>query len=164
MTSILAIVGKSNSGKTTLIERLIPVLKDRGLRVATIKHNRHGFDIDHKGKDSWRHRKAGSAATVVASPQMVALVEDTERDYDIKELVDRYIHNADIVLVEGFKDNPFPKIEVSLTASRHELICTKEDGLLAIASDRKYNRGVPCFDINDIEGLADFIEQRFFSS
>ena len=163
MIPILSIVGKSNSGKTTLIERLIPVLKDRGCRVATIKHNRHGFDIDHEGKDSWRHRKAGAVATVVASPRMIAVVEDTDKDYNIRELVDRYIRSADMVLVEGFKNNPFPKIEVSLTASKHEILCTTDDGLIAIASDRKHDLGVPCYDINDIVGLVGLIEDHFLA-
>jgi molybdopterin-guanine dinucleotide biosynthesis protein B len=160
MIPILSIVGKSNSGKTTLIERLIPALKDRGYRVATIKHNRHGFDIDHEGKDSWRHRHAGAAATVIASPRVVALMEDAEKEYDISELVDRYLHNADIILVEGFKQNPFPKIEVSLAATKHGPLCTKEEGLLAVAGDRQQDRDVPWYDINDIAGLVQMIEDR----
>lgn len=163
MIPILSIVGKSNSGKTTLVERLIPALKDRDCRIATIKHNRHGFDIDHEGKDSWRHRKAGAVTTIVASPRMIAVVEDADKDYDIGELVDRYIHSADLVLVEGFKNNPFPKIEVSLTASKHGILCTPEDGLIAIASDRKHDLGVPCFDIDDIAGLVSLIEDHFLT-
>ena len=77
MIPIVSIVGKSDSGKTTLIEKLIAELTRRGFRVATIKHNRHGFDIDHEGKDSWRHKRAGAVATVVASPGRAALIEDT---------------------------------------------------------------------------------------
>jgi len=161
MPPILSIVGKSNSGKTTLIEKIIPRLIAKGYRVATIKHNRHGFDIDHEGKDSWRHKKAGAFMTVIASPEKVAVVEDTDKDYGINELAERYIKGADLILVEGFKDNPFPKIEVSLVRSQHALLCTKEDNLIAIASDAMYDRGVPCFDINDIDGLADLIENRF---
>ena len=78
MIPIVSIVGKSNSGKTTLIEKLIAELTRRGWRVATIKHNRHGFEIDHEGKDSWRHKQAGAVATVVASPRRIAVIEDTE--------------------------------------------------------------------------------------
>ena len=164
MPPIVSVVGKSNSGKTTLIERIIPRLAEKGYRVATIKHNRHGFDIDHEGKDSWRHKKAGAFTTVIASPGMVAVVEDAEKDYGIAELVERYIRNADLILVEGFKDNPFPKIEVSLVQSKHQLLCTKEDNLIAIASDAAYDKGVPCFDINDIEGLVQLIENRFLGN
>src|SRR5512139_3009548 len=112
MIPIVSIVGKSDSGKTTLIEKLIAELTNRGFRVATIKHNRHGFDIDHEGKDSWRHKRAGAVATVVASPVRIALIEDTTRDYDLAEIRNLYIRNADIVLAEGYKHNPHPKIEV----------------------------------------------------
>ncbi|MBT8490445.1 MAG: molybdopterin-guanine dinucleotide biosynthesis protein B, partial [Deltaproteobacteria bacterium] len=134
-----SIVGKSNSGKTTLIEKLIPELKKRGYRVATIKHNRHGFDIDHEGKDSWRHKKAGAQMTVIASPIQVAVIEDTERDYGISDLIDNYIHDVDIVLIEGFKNNPYPKIEVFRDASEHELLYTPQNNYIAIASDKPFD-------------------------
>jgi molybdopterin-guanine dinucleotide biosynthesis adapter protein len=161
MIPILSIVGKSNSGKTTLIEKMIVELVRRGHRVATIKHNRHGFQVDHEGKDSWRHKQAGARTTVIASPHQVAVVEDAERDYDISELVDRYIRGVDIVLSEGFKKNPHPKIEVNRSAMKQELLSTRQDNLLAVASDRKLEAGVPCFDINDTVGLVNLIEERF---
>jgi molybdopterin-guanine dinucleotide biosynthesis protein B len=161
MVPILSIVGRSNTGKTTLIEKLIPELTRRGYRVATIKHNIHGFDIDHEGKDSWRHKKAGACMTVIASPHRVAVIEDSDRDYELAELRDRYIRNADIILSEGFKVNPHPKIEVVRAELRHEPVCTKEDNLIAVAADRPVDRGVPCLDINDITGLADLIEKQF---
>ena len=161
MIPIVSIVGKSNSGKTTLIEKLIPELVAKGYRVATIKHNIHGFQIDHEGKDSWRHKKAGAVMTVIASPSQVATVEDTDRDYEIAELRDRYIHHADLILSEGFKKNPHPKIEVFRKALKRELLCTAEDHLIAIAGDEAPDVGVPRFDINDSKGLADFIEERF---
>ncbi|PIP08805.1 MAG: molybdopterin-guanine dinucleotide biosynthesis protein B, partial [Syntrophobacteraceae bacterium CG23_combo_of_CG06-09_8_20_14_all_50_8] len=88
---VVCIVGESDTGKTTLIEKIIPELKRRDYRVATIKHHGHGFDIDHEGKDSWRHKKAGARITVLASPRQVAVVEDVEKDRDIAELRDAYI-------------------------------------------------------------------------
>ena len=109
MIPIVSIVGKSNSGKTTLIEKLIAELTRRGFRVATIKHNRHGFEIDHEGKDSWRHKRAGAVATVVASPGRIALIEDAPKDYDLAEIRDRYIRDADIILAEGYKIIPTPR-------------------------------------------------------
>ncbi|MDI6743184.1 MAG: molybdopterin-guanine dinucleotide biosynthesis protein B [Smithella sp.] len=154
---LISIVGKSNSGKTTLVEKLIPELVKRGYRVATIKHNKHGFDIDHEGKDSWRHKKAGACATVIACPTQVALIEDLERDLSLDEIRDNYIKNADVILAEGFKGNPFPKIEVHRAELQRELLCGKEDNLLAIASDSKPEIGVPCLDINDVKGIADLI-------
>ena len=161
MIPIVSIVGKSNSGKTTLVEKLIHELKQRGYEVATIKHNRHGFDIDHEGKDSWRHKAAGARMTVIASPEKVAVIEDIDRDYEIKELVERCIHDVDIVLVEGFKGNINPKIEVFRKELKRELMSINDESLLAIASDQPLQVGVPCFDINDSRGIADLIEETF---
>ncbi len=157
----MSIVGRSNTGKTTLIEKLIPELRSRGYRVATIKHNIHGFDIDHEGKDSWRHKKAGASLTVIASPQRIAVIEDASKDYELSELRDRYIRDVDIILSEGFKLNLHPKIEVVRAEMRHNPICSREDNLIAIVSDEPVDRGVPCLDIDDIQGVADLIEDRF---
>lgn len=159
---MLSIVGKSNSGKTTLIEKMIPELIRRGRRVATIKHNRHGFAIDHEGKDSWRHKRAGARTTVIASPHQVAVVEDTERDYEIAELRDRYIRDVDLIIVEGYKQNPYPKIEVFRPSLRRERLCGENDNLIAVVSDEPLAAGVPCFDINDIAGLVDWLEKTGF--
>jgi molybdopterin-guanine dinucleotide biosynthesis protein MobB len=158
MIPLVSIVGKSNSGKTTLVEKLIYELKQRGYKVATIKHNRHGFDIDHEGKDSWRHKTAGARMTVIASPEKVAVIEDVDRDYEIEELVEHYIHDVDIVLVEGFKRNIHPKIEVFRKELKRELMSINDESLLAVASDQPLDIDVPCFDINDSRTIADFIE------
>jgi molybdopterin-guanine dinucleotide biosynthesis protein B len=161
MMPIVSIVGRSNTGKTTLIEKLIPELRRRGYRVATIKHNIHGFDIDHEGKDSWRHKKAGAKITVIASPVSVAVVEDADRDYELLELRERYIRDVDLILSEGFKKNPHPKIEIMRPDLKHEPICSTEDNLIAVVSDVKMERGVPCLGVNDAKGIADLIEERF---
>jgi molybdopterin-guanine dinucleotide biosynthesis protein MobB len=158
---IVSIVGKSNAGKTTLIERLIVELMRRGWRVGTIKHNRRGFEIDHEGKDSWRHKQAGARVTVIASPRQVAVVEDVSRDYEIAELRDRYIRDVDIILLEGYKGNPYPKIEVFRASLNRERLCTVQDNLMALASDVPTRDGVLCLDIDDIQGLAGLIEDRF---
>ncbi|MFB3924625.1 MAG: molybdopterin-guanine dinucleotide biosynthesis protein B [Syntrophales bacterium] len=157
---VLSIVGRSNSGKTTLIERLIPEFRKRGYKVATIKHNTHGFDIDHEGKDSWRHKKAGARTAVIASPDKIAVIEDTERDYEIAEIRDRYIRDVDIVLVEGFKGNPYPKIEIFRPELNQAPLCTKVDNLIAVVGDRRDISEVPQFSIKDAAGLADLIEAR----
>ncbi len=161
MIPIVSIVGRSNTGKTTLIEKLIPELRRRGYRLATIKHNVHGFDIDHEGKDSWRHKKAGASITVIASPQRVAVIEDVSKDYELSELRDRYIQDVDIILSEGFKRNPHPKIEVVRSEMNQPPLCSAEDNLLAVVSDKRVDRGVPCFDIDDVQSLVDLIEDRF---
>ena len=161
MIPIVSIVGKSGAGKTTLIEKVIPELKRRGHRIATIKHDVHGFDIDHEGKDSWRHKKAGAHATIISSPWKVALIEDVGKDHEIAELRDRYIRDVDVILVEGYKGNPYPKIEVNRAETKRELLCTKEDNLIAIVSDQPLDIGVPCLDIDDVTGLVDIIEESF---
>ena len=149
---IVSIVGKSNSGKTTLLEKVISDLAARGCRVATIKHNKHGFNIDHEGKDSYRHKKAGAHITVVSSPHQLALVSDVDHDHSFDEIRDKFISGVDIILTEGFKVNDYPKIEVYRAELKRELISKKEDGLIAVASDVKLDVDVPCLDINDRKG------------
>lgn len=158
---IVSIVGKSNSGKTTLLEKIISDLVARGYRVATIKHNKHGFNIDHEGKDSYRHKKAGALMTVVSSPNQLALVQDVDHDHSFDEIRDKFISGVDIILTEGFKVNDYPKIEVYRSELKRELISKKEDGLIAVAADTKLDIDVPCFDINDAKAVVDFIEEKF---
>ena len=158
---IVSIVGKSSAGKTTLLEKLIPELIKWGYRVATVKHDVHGFEIDHEGKDSWRHKKAGAHTTVISSPLRIALIEDVDHDQTLDEIRKEYIKRVDIILTEGYKGNPFPKIEVFRSELRRTPLCKKEDNLLAIASDIKLDIGVPCFDINDSQSLVDLIENKF---
>lgn len=157
---IISIVGKSNSGKTTLIEKMIAELVRRGRRVATIKHNRHGFAIDHEGKDSWRHKQAGARTTVIASPRQVAVVMDIDRDYEISELRDLYIREVDLIIVEGYKQNPHPKIEVFRPSLKRERLCGPDDNLIAVASDEPLSEtGVPNFALDDIAGIVTWVER-----
>jgi len=161
MIPVVSFVGKSGSGKTTLIEKIIPELTRKGWGVATIKHSRHGFDIDREGKDSWRHRKAGAQMTVMSSPEQIAVIENPERDLKIGELRDRYIHNVDIILTEGFKGNPYPKIEVFRATLKRDMLCSREDNLIAVASDEDMNIDVLCLNIDDAEGIAQLIIDLF---
>jgi molybdopterin-guanine dinucleotide biosynthesis protein B len=161
MIPIVSIVGTSDSGKTTLIEKLVPELVRRGYRVATIKHDVHGFDVDREGKDSWRHKQAGAHTVVISSPQKLALIRDVDHDAELGELRDRYIQDVDIILSEGFKRNSQPKIEVFRKEKRRELLCTKEDNLLAIATNEPFHIGVPCFDLDDARGMVDLVEEKF---
>ena len=164
MIPVVSIVGKSGSGKTTLIEKVIPELTREGWRVGTIKHSRRGFDIDRKGKDSWRHRKAGARMTVMVSPEQIAVVEKSERDIDIAELKDRYIHDVDIILSEGFKGNAYPKIEVFRAILNRDMLCSKEDNLIAVASDVPMEIDVPHLHIDDATGIAQLIIDLFLSA
>jgi molybdopterin-guanine dinucleotide biosynthesis protein B len=161
MIPIVSIVGTSDSGKTTLIEKLVPELVRRGYKIATIKHDVHGFEVDREGKDSWRHKQAGAHTVVISSPHKLALIRDVDHDAELAELRDKYIQDVDIILSEGFKRNSQPKIEVSRKERRRELLCTREDNLLAIASNQPVDIGVPCFDLDDARGIVDLIEKKF---
>ena len=161
---IVSIVGCSGSGKTTLVEKLIPELNRRGWKVATIKHNRHGFEIDREGKDSWRHRRAGAAVTVLASPGKVAVMADTDGDPGLEDLSDRFIRGVDIILSEGFKKNPHPKIEVYRRALGKEFLSRDDSALMAVAGDDPGGLTVPRYDLEDVGGLADLIETKVVRS
>jgi molybdopterin-guanine dinucleotide biosynthesis protein B len=164
MIPIISIVGKSDSGKTTLIEKLVPELTRRGHRVATVKHDVHGFEVDREGKDSWRHKKAGAHTVVISSPEKVALIRDVERDLSLAEIRDKLIQDVDLILSEGYKRDAQPKIEIFRKEKHQELLCAKEDTLIAIVSDQTFNVGVPCFDLEDMKGLSTFIEKEVLKS
>ncbi|OGP96349.1 MAG: molybdopterin-guanine dinucleotide biosynthesis protein B [Deltaproteobacteria bacterium RBG_16_47_11] len=164
MIPIISIVGKSDSGKTTFIEKLLPELTRRGYRVATVKHDVHGFEVDREGKDSWRHKQAGAHTTVISSPQKVALIRDVEQDLSLAELREKLIQDVDLILSEGYKKDVQPKIEIFRMEKHTELLCTQEDNLVAIVSDKEFNVGVSCFFLDDVKGVADFIEKKYLKS
>lgn len=158
MPPIVCIVGRPNSGKTTLMEGLIPELKRRGYRVATIKHVSHQFDLDVPGKDSWDHSQAGSECVILSSPHKVALMENVDHDLSPAELARFVTGDFDIVLAEGFKHSPELKIEVH----RREIgepVCLPQE-LMAVVTDEPLELDVPQFSINDISGVADQIERH----
>ena len=159
---VVSIVGCSGVGKTTLLEKLIRELKRRGLRIATIKHDRHGFEIDRPGKDTWRHAQAGSDVVAIASPDRVAVIARTGQELSLDEIVAHLPVRVDIVLTEGYKYGDKPKIEVSRSACGGELLCGGgEDGLLALATDQAHPEvRVPQYGLDDVVGLADLLEVR----
>jgi molybdopterin-guanine dinucleotide biosynthesis adapter protein len=162
MIPIVCLVGKSDVGKTTLLEKVVRELTSRGYKIATIKHDAHSFEIDHEGKDSWRHKKSGACMTVISSPTKLALVADTEKDHTLAEIRERFIRDADMILSEGYKRETHPKIEVFRSECYEELLCTADDNLQAIAGDpRVAPANIPVFDLNDPRELCDFIERRF---
>jgi molybdopterin-guanine dinucleotide biosynthesis protein B len=161
MIPIVSIVGKSDSGKTTLIEKIVPELVGRGYRVATIKHDLHGFEIDREGKDSWRHRRAGAETVMISSPDQIALIKTVERDLTLGELRDRFIDDVDIIISEGFKKDTQPKIEVFRKEAHHELLAAANDHLVAVVANRRFDVPVPCLDLDDVKGVADLIEEKF---
>ncbi len=156
---VISVVGISNVGKTTLMVKLIRELKRRGYRVATIKHDVHGFQMDTPGKDSWKHAEAGSDCVVVASPNGLAMIRRLDRELTLDEIV-ATLPDVDIVLTEGYKRGDKPKIEVSRAAKGKALLCTEEE-LIALATDQKHNVRVPQFDLDDAEGIVDLLERLY---
>ena len=161
MPPIVSIVGKSDAGKTTLLEKLVAELKARGYRIGTIKHNVHGFDIDHRGKDSWRHKQAGAHTVAISSPTKVALVKDVETEETLNSLATKYFQDVDIILTEGYKKEDKPKIEVFRSQVHETPLCKGDEHLVALVSDTNLDLSVPRFEVDDIKGLAGFVEQRF---
>jgi len=159
MIPIISVVGKSQVGKTTLLERLIAELKRRGYRVGTIKHDTHGFEIDRPGKDSWRHARAGSDAVLISSPEKLALIKRVDRERSLDELL-AYLGDVDLVLTEGYKSGDKPKIEVCRQARGPELLCREEE-LLALVTDQPFDLDVLQFEHGDVAGLADLIEKEY---
>lgn len=162
----ISFVAKSGTGKTTLLEKIIKELKDRGYRVGTIKHDVHSFEIDHPGKDSHRLTAAGSDTMLIYSPEKLAMVKKHGKPPPIEEVLETFFPDVDIVLTEGFKKIGLPKIEVHRKERSSELLCrgTKHDPtLIAVASDDTLEVDVPIFHINDARGLADFIENTFLA-
>jgi molybdopterin-guanine dinucleotide biosynthesis protein B len=132
--------------------------------VATIKHDAHSFEIDHEGKDSWRHKQAGAAVTIISSPTKLAMVADTDHDMSLSEIRERYMRDVDIVITEGYKREEHPKVEVHRKEHHTELLCTNDDNLIAIAGNPVGPApDVPVFALDDVAGLCDFLEERFLS-
>src|SRR4030067_2090083 len=164
MIPIISIVGKSDSGKTTLIEKLVPELTRRGYRIATVKHDVHGFEVDQEGKDSWRHKRAGAHTVIISSPNKVALIRNVEKDLTLEEIREKLVQDVGLILSEGYKKDVQPKIEIFRKEKHKELLCTRENNLVAIVSDKKFRVGVSCFSLDDIRGVADFIEKKYLQS
>jgi molybdopterin-guanine dinucleotide biosynthesis adapter protein len=160
MTPIISIVGRSGAGKTTLMEKLIPELRKRGLKVATIKHDVHGFEMDHPGKDSWRHKEAGSNIAMISSPDRIGMVMDVDHDYTLDEL-GRLISGMDIILSEGYKRGDKPKVEIYRPAGEVKPLCADDHHLIAVITNAKVEMEIPLFSLDDISGLADFLITRF---
>lgn len=157
---ILSFIGRSNSGKTTLIERLIPELVCAGYRVATVKHAGHGFELDTEGKDSWRHKQAGASTVVVISKGSMAMFADVPEELKVEEVRDRFLDSQfDLVIAEGWKSERYPKIVV--VREQLEEIPGPLDNLLAIVSMKPIQSEIPCLDRDNIQGLAELITRHF---
>jgi len=160
MPPVLAFIGKPNCGKTTLIEKLIPALVDRGLRIGVIKHHHGDIEMDIPGKDTWRHKKAGARAVVLSSPSGIGFIQDTVADTPPENLVSRFFQDVDLVIAEGYKGAAFPKIEVYRRKVQKQPLSDPGKTLIAVVSDVEIRPDLPCFGHDDIILLVQFIMDR----
>lgn len=158
---IVSFVGHSGSGKTTIVEKIIARLAKDGLKIAIIKHDAHGFEMDRPGKDSWRHKQAGAVATAVSNPSGVGIVMDADHDHLPGELAPLFSF-ADLILTEGFKRGPHPKIEVYRPDATGDTapVCSEDPELIAIVADGALSVDVPVFGTRDIAAIAAFLTRR----
>ncbi len=157
---ILCFVGRSNSGKTTFIERVIPELVRSGYKVATVKHAGHGFDLDTEGKDSWRHKQAGASSVVILSKGSMAMFADVSDQMHVEEVRDRFLDGSyDLIIAEGWKNEGYPKI-VIIREQAGEITVSPE-GLLAVVSDKPVDLHVPVFGLDDVPSVAALIMKHF---
>ena len=158
---VFGFAGWSGSGKTTLIERLIPLFVQRGLKVSLVKHAHHTFDVDQPGKDSYRHRHAGCSEVLVTSSKRWVLMHELRgaAEPDFAELI-KQVSPCDLLLVEGFKREKLPKLEVYRAAVGESLLHTQDPDVVAIASDQRVETKLPQFDLNDAPAIAAFVLQR----
>jgi len=155
---IFGFAGWSGSGKTTLIEKLIPRFVKRGLRVSLIKHAHHTFDVDKEGKDSWRHRQAGATEILVTSSRRWVLMHELRGAHEptFEEQV-KHISPCDLLIVEGFKHAPIPKLEVWRAVTGEPLLHPNDPHIVAIATDARIETKLPVLDLNDDAAISEFI-------
>lgn len=155
---LYGVTGWKNAGKTTLMERLVTEITGRGLRVSTVKHAHHDTDVDQPGRDSFRHRQAGASQVMLASPRRWALMTELRDapEPSLEDLLPR-LDPVDLVLVEGYKRAPHPKIEAWRAINRKPPLATKNDTIRAIAADGPLETGLPVLDLDDVVAVADFI-------
>lgn len=161
---VISIVAtKSGTGKTTLIEALIPILKEKNYNIGVLKHDAHKFEIDKEGKDSYRFVKAGADKMVISSKEKIAIIEKLKEEKDLEEILELFV-GMDLVIIEGYKNNGYPKIEVHRKEVDQKLLCENESldrtKFLAVATDEKLNLDIEQLDINDVNKIAEFIEDK----
>jgi molybdopterin-guanine dinucleotide biosynthesis protein B len=160
MPPVIALVGRPDCGKTTLLEKLLPELNRRGLKVGTIKHHVHAFEMDREGKDTWRHKRAGAHVVALSSPTGLGVIRDTDHDPAVPELLDRYFYDVDLVLAEGYKHTDLPKIEVFRSSVHAAPLPDRDATWLALVSDLRPEGDLPWFGLEEIAALADFLMAR----
>ncbi len=155
---VLAIVGFSNSGKTTLMEKLISALSAEGLDVCTIKHSHHQPEMDTPGKDSWRHKHAGAKGSLLVGPEQLLMVADIQKLLTPQEMADAYFPHADLVLVEGYASMPCAKIEVVREGRSADMRCEPSELIAVVTDMQDLSVNIPKLDLNDTRQIVTFIQ------
>jgi len=155
---VIGLAGWSGAGKTTLLSRLVPYLIEGGDRISVVKHAHHGFDIDKPGKDSWVHRQAGATEVLISSNQRWALMHELRGD-DEPDLADLLAHMTpvDYIIIEGYRANPHPKIEVHRAANGKPLIFPSDPHVVAVAADAPVDTALPCVALDDVVAIASLV-------
>lgn len=158
---ILTVIGYSNAGKTRCVVELITSLTRSGYRIASAKHCHQGFDLDVRGKDSWKHKEAGAVMTIMAGKNRIGIVSDAEPLVPLRQLAERYIHHADLLLAEGYSWEPYPKILVLSKDSLEQERPHTPELLLALVGERPVASSLPQFTFEKLDELALLIEERY---
>jgi len=168
MIPLISIVGIKNCGKTTLVEKIVTELVKRGVKTATIKHDAHGFEIDHEGKDSFRHKQAGASSVLISSQEKYAHICDSDEDMGLDELIAITPQNVDVIITEGYKGADKQKIEI-FRKGRSKKLLTVDNGLVAVATNDPENEALkvtdkPLLNLDDPAEICDFIEENIIKN
>lgn len=158
MPLIVSIVGRSGAGKTSYIEKLLPVLARHGIRLAVVKHDAGGFEIDHPGKDTWRYARAGGGIAAISGPDRFALIERREVELTLDEVVER-LPDVDLILTEGFKREGRSRVELLRRAWSETPVCPRED-LVGVIADFDAHPGLPRYPLGDPTPFAEYLLSR----
>jgi len=157
---IISVVGPSKADKTLLVERLISELEKRGYRVATVKRDAHNHDLDTPGKTSWRHSQAGAESVIVSAPEKITMFKKVAKEWALDEIAKKFLSDSDIVITDGFTNEKKPKIKVLLSQAEEDSQ-VPSDELFSIVGGKNSEKSVPKFNLEEIEKLADLIEEKF---
>ena len=159
MIPVVSVVGSSKAGKTAFLEKAIMGLRNRGYRVAVIKHDSHRFDIDHPGKDSWRMTQAGADVVTISSAEKAAIIRKTTKEMTLDQLTDIVMDDIDIIMTEGYRGADKPKVEVHRHDVSDKILCTEKE-LLALVTDKRIDMDVPQFTADCADGVVDIIVEK----